>query len=307
MVTDLDASDLERLNTEFGRAGAVRFIQSELGGAVVELVTPQAVATVALHGAHVLSFEPRGAKPVLWMSPAAVIAEGKGIRGGIPVCWPWFAAHPTDVSKPDHGFVRKAGWRVAQTSADASRAGVELIFTDLDAFTHLWPYKCELTVRVTLTDVLQVDVTTVNLGDTAFTLTGALHTYFAISEISETSVHGLEQVTYLDKLQDFARETQDGAIAFPGEVDRIYEDTTGDVTIRDAGNGRIIRVAKQGSRSTVVWNPWVEKSARLGDMPPGTYRGMVCVETTNAGGDVVTLEPRAVHRLSAIISVEPLT
>lgn len=300
------ASDLEKLNATFGRPGSVSFIDHKLGGIAAELVTEKSSAQVALHGAHVLSFTPQGAKDVLWMSPEARIAEGQGIRGGIPVCWPWFATHATDPSKPDHGFVRKRPWRVARTEASAGRAVIELAHGTKEGDEALWPGRAELTLTVSLTDRLQVDLTTRNIGAEAFELTQALHTYFAVGEIAQTVVDGLDGRAYLDKLQANKRLKQSGGITFDGEVDRIYLDTVDDVTIEDQGNKRAIRVAKSGSRSTVVWNPAVEKSLRLSHMPPGAYRGMVCVETTNAGGDVITLQPRDEHRLSTILSVEPL-
>lgn len=298
-------TDRSRLNETFGKSEAVTFFDSNLGGLAVELKTPQAIATVALHGAHVLDFRPKDAKEVLWMSPSARIAEGQGIRGGIPVCWPWFAAHATDPSKPDHGFVRKTSWEVVRTW-HSGETGIELMFPFTEQVTSLWSGRADLRVNVSLTDKLTVELVTTNAGPEPIALTQALHTYFAVAEISQTSVHGLEDVAYLDKLQDYRRLRQQGPIRFAGEVDRIYESTQDDVVIADPGNARNIRVAKAGSHSTVVWNPWIEKSARLSDMPPDSYRGMVCVETTNAGGDVVTLAPRNTHRLATTISVEPL-
>ena len=183
---------------------------------------------------------------------------------------------------------------------------MELTFDFAPEHAALWLGEADLRLVVSLTDKLQVDLTTQNTGVAGFDLTEALHTYFAIGSIAEIAVRGLEGGTYQDKLQDYAVQSQQGAITFPGEVDRIYEDTAADVLIDDRGNARRIRVAKAGSTSTVVWNPWIEKSKRLSGMTDDGYLGMVCVETTNAGGDVVTLEPRATHRLSTILSVEPL-
>lgn len=299
-------SDAEQLNATCGRPGAVSFADHALGGIVAQLVTEHASAIVAIHGAHVLSFHPRDAGEVLWMSPTARISPGQGIRGGIPVCWPWFATHATDPCKPDHGFVRKTPWRVAGTAHHAGVAQLELAFTTGAEHAALWPGSAQLQLKVSLSDRLRVDLTTRNTGGASFELTEALHAYFAICNIADTLVHGLEGHCYRDKLQDYAVVEQHGAITFAGEVDRIYEDTQGDVVIEDRGNARRIRVAKEGSASTVVWNPWIEKSKALSDMPPQGYLGMVCVETTNAGGDVVTLKPHDTHRLTTVLSVETL-
>lgn len=299
-------ADIERLNADHGRPGAVSFAAHPLGGVAAHLVTPEASATVALHGAHVLSFKPKQGAEVLWMSPEARIAEGHGIRGGVPICWPWFATHATDPEKPDHGFVRKVPWRVVRTIDDSGAAGIELAFATGAQHRSLWPGEADLRVVVTLRDRLRVDVITRNTGADAFELTQALHTYFAVGNIADIEVTGLHGATYQDKLRNYDRLQQDGAITFAGEVDRIYENTTADVMIVDPDNARRIRIAKEGSASTVVWNPWVEKSKTVSDMPPEAFRTMVCVETTNAGGDVVRLEPSQQHRLSAILSVEPI-
>lgn len=300
-------SDLKSLNDAFGRDGAVTFVDHELGGIAARLSSGRAEAHVALHGAHVLSFVPAGGRDVLWMSPEARIADDRGIRGGIPVCWPWFAAHATDPAKPDHGFVRKRPWRVSRVAAGEGRVEIEFANITRPADEHLWDGQADLSLTVTLTDRLTLDLTTRNTGAKPLALTQALHSYFSVGAIAETEVAGLEGVSYLDKLQDFARVAQSGVIRFAGEVDRIYEDTEGEVAILDRRNARVIRIAKSGSRSTVVWNPAVEKSLRLSDMTPDGYLGMVCVETTNAGGDVITLKPREEHRLSMTVGVEPLT
>jgi D-hexose-6-phosphate mutarotase len=299
-------SDVEQLNVSYGRPGAVSFAEHGLGGPAAHLVTADASAIVAIHGAHVLSFLPKQGGEVLWMSPEARIAPGQGIRGGIPVCWPWFAAHETDASKPDHGFVRKAPWRVVRTAAENGAAEIELTFAAMDEYAALWSGKAQLKLAVSLSDKLRVELTTQNLDASNIELTEALHTYFAIGNIADITVRGLAGRSYRDKLQNYAVIEQKGAITFAGEVDRIYQETTDDVVIEDPGNSRKIRVAKAGSTSTVVWNPWIEKSKRLSDMPAQGYLGMVCVETTNAGGDVVTLKPRDTHRLTTVLSVEPL-
>lgn len=300
------ASDAEHLNAAFGKPGAVSFAEHALGGVAATLITPQASAVVASHGAHVLSFAPRDGAEVLWMSPAARIADGQGIRGGIPVCWPWFAQHPDGPAKPDHGFVRKVPWRVVSSHAGHDGAAITLTIATDDRSRQLWPGSADVSLTVTLSDRLRVDLDTRNTGVASFVLTEALHSYFAVGTIADAAVRGLDGRVYLDKLQDYARQRQSGDITFAGEVDRIYEDTADDVIIVDGGNARRIRIAKEGSTSTVVWNPWIEKSKRLSDMPPQGYLGMVCVETTNAGGDVITLNPGESHRLTTILSVEPL-
>lgn len=300
------ASDAAHLNATFGIPGVASFAKHTLGGVVAQLSTRHASALVAIHGAHVLSFRPNAGPDVLWMSSEAGISPGRGIRGGIPVCWPWFATHASDPSKPDHGFVRKSPWRVVSTTSANATAQIEFAFATGPEHAGLWEGQADLRVLVSLSDKLRVDLTTLNTGEAPFALTQALHTYFAVSNIAGVAIRGLDGRSYQDKLQDYAIVAQRGPITFSGEVDRIYQGTTDDVVIDDPGNHRGIRIAKDGSTSTVVWNPWIEKSQRLSDMPPGGYLGMVCVETTNAGGDVVTLKPRDTHRLTTVLSVESL-
>ena len=153
--------------------------------------------------------------------------------------------------------------------------------------------------------MLTVELITENTGNTAFEIGEALHTYFTISDVDNVRITGLEGCAYLDKVEEFRRKIQAGAITIVSEVDRVYVDTEADCLIEDRGFKRRIRVAKSGSRSTVVWNPWIEKSAKMGDFGSDTgYRGMVCVESANAAGNVVTVAPGATHSLCVVYSTE---
>ncbi len=299
-------TELDRLNEAFAKRGSIDFVQHRLGGTAARLATGGASCEVMLHGAHVVSYRPANSGEVMWLSPDAKCEPGRGIRGGVPVCWPWFATHATDPSKPDHGFVRKTPWLVYETSASPNTCSVTLGFETTPEHAKLWHGKASLSLTVQLSDHLRIDLETINTGNEPFDLSQALHTYFAISDIEAIAVAGLDGADYLDKLQDNARCKQTGKISISAEIDRIYQNVTAPAVIEDAGAKRKIRIANEGSSSCVVWNPWVEKSTRLTDMPPGAYRTMVCVETTNAGGDVITLNPRDSHRLSALIGVEPI-
>jgi D-hexose-6-phosphate mutarotase len=277
--------------------GRVDIEQSPLGGPVARLTSGRFQALVALHGAQVLNWTCDG-RGLLWLSPIARIRDGKGIRGGIPVCWPWFADHPTDPTKPAHGFVRHRAWPIAGTRATADSASISLVTTTTEADRQLWPHQAEVRVTVALGETLAVALETHNTGASPFPLTQALHTYFRIGDISDVAVSGLEGRTYLDKLDGFARKTQSGAITVTGEVDRIYLGNTSPITLHDRGSDHRILIEGTGSRSAVVWNPWTAKTARLGDMgSPEAFRQMICVETANAGDDIVTLAPGQTHTL----------
>ena len=292
---------IDFLNQHFGLNGALHFVDSGAGLPVADIQTPHASARVALQGAQVLAWQPAGQQPVLWVSKATVYEPGKGVRGGVPVCWPWFGARE---GLPAHGFVRTRLWTVRETAQDAAGQVVLRLGMVDDASTRaLWGFAFDLELVVTVGQTLCMALVTRNTGTAAFTLTDALHTYFQVGDIAQTAVQGLDGCTYLDKLQDFAPARQTGALDFTGETDRIYVNTRADCLIEDKAWGRRIRVAKQGSASTVAWNPWSEREKAFADMAAGEHREMLCVETCNAGPDQVTLAPGQSHTLSAFISM----
>jgi glucose-6-phosphate 1-epimerase len=295
-------STLDALNTSFAIANALHFSEDKPGLPVAIIHTPLANASVALHGAHVLSWQPAGQKPVLWVSKAAIFEAGKPVRGGVPVCWPWFGAIP---GKPMHGFVRTLMWQVRGAELDASGNVVLRLGTRDDASTRaVWNHAFDLELVVTVGTTLTLALITRNTGDVPMTINQALHTYFCTDDITQTVVQGLNGDSYLDKVQNFAVCQQNGDVRFTGEVDRIYTETTADSVINDVTGGRTIRIAKQGSATTVVWNPWAEKEKGMVDMAEGEYQQMLCVETCNAGPDAVTVAAGETRALVARISVE---
>ncbi|MFZ5576267.1 MAG: dihydroxy-acid dehydratase [Pseudomonadota bacterium] len=269
-------------------------------------------ATICLQGAHLVSFRPKSQQaPVVWVSDAAKFAPGKSIRGGVPVCWPWFGPHPSEPGFPAHGFARTVDWTVvgSRKRSDA-RTELTLQLVENEQTRAQWPHATRLTLTVIVGERLEVQLSTTNTGEAPVTIGEALHTYFHISDIGAVKVEGLDACAYYDKVDAFARKTQQGAITFDGEVDRVYIDTPADCVIVDPGLGRRIRIAKTGSQSTVVWTPWAEKADKMGDLGKGKsgagWREMVCVESGNAMDNVVTVAPGATHTLAVTYSVEPL-
>lgn len=292
---------LNALNSRFALADTLKFADSGADLPVAEIHTPHASARVALQGAQVLAWQPTGQQPVIWVSKAAVYEPGKGVRGGVPVCWPWFGARD---GLPAHGFVRTRVWDVRETAQDAAGQVVLRLGTRDDASTRaLWDFAFDLELVVTVGQTLRMALVTRNTGTTPFTITDALHTYFGVGDIAQTTVLGLDGCAYLDKVQNFAQLKQTGGVEFTGETDRIYTDTTADCLIDDKAWGRRIRVAKQGSTSTVVWNPWSERAKAFADMAAGEFKDMLCVETCNAGPDQVEVAPGNTHTLIAMISL----
>ena len=296
---------LDTLNAQFMLTDRLRFESGPRGLPVVVMQSTRATATVALHGGHVLSFQPNGFEPVLWMSDHSVFQSGKAIRGGIPVCWPWFGPHPSETDKPNHGFARTSNWSIFSTRViNDDDVQLRLLLTD-DAQTRaLWPHAFELELCITLSERLRLDLHVRNTGQASFTWTGALHTYFPVSHINTISVHGLDGCQYIDQLTGDPQKIQHGPIQFTEETDNIYVDTDATCILDDAGSNRRVIIEKSGSQSTVVWNPWIKKAARMSDFGDDEYLGMVCIETANAAQNRVSVPAGQTHVMSATIRAE---
>lgn len=270
----------------------------------LSLANPHASARIYLHGGQVAQWRPAGHSEVLWLSARSLYQPGKPIRGGIPLCFPWFGGHPQRSDLPAHGFARITPWTVAQTSDlpdGSSRVRLSLV-ADSETLAA-WPhdFSAELTISVGAT--LEVELAVTNRGPLPAPCEMALHTYFTVGDIRHTTVEGLSGCTFIDKPDQGTRKVQDGAIAFNGETDRVYLGSEATAVIRDPLLGRRISVAKRGSRSTVVWTPWIAKAAKMADFGDHEWPGMLCVETANVADDRLTLAPGATQRMATVISV----
>lgn len=268
------------------------------GFPVLDIAHPRCSGSVALLGAHVMEWTPAGHKPVLFMSDEAVFEEGQPIRGGIPVCWPWFGGRE---GLPGHGFARLRFWELVR--AEDSAGGVELAFRLQGKGDLGWPHPFELILTVHLGETLEVGLEMKHLGESTVEITAALHTYLGVGAIEQTRVVGLADMPYLDSLDDHQKKVQEGAVIFDREVDRVYL-ADGAVRVVDPVWHRTLDLDKSGSRATVVWNPWIEKSKRLADLPDEAYHGFLCIEAANAGEDVVRLEPHGTHTLRQVVHIK---
>jgi glucose-6-phosphate 1-epimerase len=293
----------QALNSRFAIPGVV-FAEGPGELTIVEVGNPHARARVALQGAHLLDWTPRGEEPVIWLSEAARFAPGVAVRGGIPICWPWFGPHPTDPAQAAHGFARTASWQVVAVERLADER-TRLTFRLPDGQGGpAGPHELELLYMVTVGRSLELDLVTRNAGEAPVTIGQALHTYFRVSDAAEVAVYGLEGCRYLDKLKG-GEGVQDRRLIPAGPLDRVYLGAVRDCVIEDPGLARAIRVNKRNSHATVVWNPGLPGPA-LGDYGESGSRHMLCVETANAADDVVRLEPHAVHLLFTRYSVGPI-
>lgn len=275
----------------------------------VRIRHPLLEATVVLQGAHLVQFAPAGEDNWLWMSPLARFEEGVAIRGGVPVCWPWFgdpAYNPSPVkalvdTDKAHGFARTALWSLDQLEELEEAVSLTL---SLDAVGSpgVYPWQGQAHASLTLNfspEGLTLALTTRNAGTDPFAITQALHTYLPTEQVSATRIRGLEGAHYLDTLDDWKPRLQEGVVTFDGETDRIYQ-AAPEMHIHSPD--RTWRLTSSGSASTVVWNPGPEKAARLSDFPDDAWTGMLCVESANAADDYRELQPGASHTLSATLT-----
>ena len=264
---------IDELNQKFSTNKTVRFSEKVSGFPVLEVSNPMAHASISLYGAQLLSFQPLTQdKPVIWMSDRAIFKEGKAIRGGVPVCWPWFGEHEKNNELPAHGFARTSLWEVKSIKSLAhDETQIELQMPcgqQCVEYQHQSSgFQFILSLRITVGNSLTLELKTTNTGSQLISLTEALHTYFNISTIDKISVLGLESVNFLDKLQSMKSYEQVGEITLSQETDRVYQHTASTIVLLDEGFNRKITISKKGSQSTVIWNPWREKSLAMSDMP----------------------------------------
>jgi D-hexose-6-phosphate mutarotase len=290
----------QQLNQQFGIAGQLSFRDDASGLVVAEFNNAQATASLCLQGAHLISWQPKSqAKPVVWVSRDAKMAAGKSIRGGAPVCWPWFGAHATEASFPGHGYARTVPWQVLESGTEPNGATrLTLRLVESDKTRAQWNHDCNVDLTVIIGDTLRMEMTTENTGAVDFVIGEALHTYLQISDIGSVSVTGLDGCEYWDKVGGSNLRKQAGAITFSGETDRVYINTAAQCVIEDDKLMRRIYIKKSGSHSTVVWTPWVEKADKMGDMgQPDGWREMVCVESVNALDNAVKVAAGSQHTM----------
>ena len=299
---------LPTLNQQFGIEAQLSFVDGPGGLPVADIRNAHAHAAISLYGGHVLSYQPHGQAPVLWSSKQSFYEVGKPIRGGVPICWPWFGPHPTDTDKPSHGFARTSIWSVLETATVASDATyIRLGLRDTEETHMLWPYAFALEIAITVGASLEIDLCIRNTGNADFSYGGALHSYFTISAVSNITIHGLEATTYVDQVDSKQRKVQHGPITISSEIDNVYLGTEATCRIDDTGLQRSIHVVKTGSQSTIVWNPWSAKAQRMRDFGDQEYTEMVCVETGNAYDDTVVVPAAQEHHLGTTIKIVSLS
>jgi glucose-6-phosphate 1-epimerase len=271
----------------------------------VRVESAGAEAHIYLQGATVTHFQPHSAAPVLFLSNRATWAAGRAIRGGVPLIFPWFGAHATNPKAPMHGFARTRAWRLLGSQVIDGAVVVELALDDDEASrASAWPDAFQLRYRVSVGDTLGLALEVINTSPRAFQFEAALHTYLAVGDVRAVAITGLENATYIDKVDGMTRKRQGAEpLRLTGETDRVFVGTRSRCVVEDRVLSRRLTVDKSGSATTVVWNPWSAKAAGLADLEPDDWRRMVCVETANAADDAVTLAAGQRHVMAATIRV----
>lgn len=286
-----------------GTPGKVTFMDGRGELPMLEISTRWSTAEIYLHGAHVTHFKKQDEPPLLFLSQCSRFAEKEPIRGGIPIIFPWFGPRE---GMGQHGFARVKTWELKEfVPAPDGSVSVRFGLPECPEASGFPAFSAEYTVSVN--ESLTLDLVVVNKSkDDVFTFENCLHTYFEVSDVGAVSISGLKGASYLDKTADFAQKTEsEDAIRISSELDRIYLNTTAPVEILDRKLGRTIRVEKNGSISTVVWNPWVGKAQQMPDFGNEEYERMVCVESGNVASNSIKLPPGEISKLSVTLSTRP--
>ena len=295
---------IAELDRQFEIPGTARIVAGNGGLPKVRITCPKAEGEMYLHGAHVTSWKPAGRGDVLFVSSQSHWEDGRAIRGGVPICFPWFGDKPDDPKAPAHGFVRTKAWQLDSIVKEGDAVTVSM-FTEANNDTkQWWPAQFRLVHRATFGPALTLELVVTNTGTTLLRFEEALHTYHRVADIQKARVEGLDAVHYLDKTDSNRNKLQHGEIVIVSETDRVYLNTSDAVRLEDPVLHRRTSLTKENSGTTVVWNPWVNKAHSLKDFGDDEWRQMVCIETSNVSDFAVDLAPGDQHTMKAVIKVD---
>lgn len=236
--------------------------------------TPLCSAVISLQGAHLLEFKTTRGDPLLWLSPSCNFTPGTALRGGVPLCLPWFGVNQADPAKPKHGFARNRYWEFsgARQQTDGT---VELEFLFQSDANNLFAYDFSAEVRMTLGNSAKIELTVNNTDTEDFDCSWALHNYHRVSSLTDVRVEGLAERNYFDNFENYAEKYQSGAVDFPGPVDRVYPAIEHPVVIKGSPS---IEITHHNCPSVVVWNPGADAAAKIADIGAGNEQFYICVE-----------------------------
>jgi glucose-6-phosphate 1-epimerase len=315
------AKTIQDLYARFGRLEGVTIeCQKEL--VAIGVTNSVASAEIFLQGAQISRFKRKQQSPILFLSSHCSYKQGQPLRGGIPICWPWFGQLKKNDEKitdqykdadldamPTHGCVRDISWQVNSIETPSHDITVVEFSLDLNpkrtdesgnVSKTFWPFLAQLRYRVEVGEQLTATLTVSNQDSQEFSYSAALHSYFSVNHINNVIISGFSKTTYVDAVDAWKEKKQVDDIAFNKEVDRIYKSAPTAIVLSD--RNRIVEIASEGSKSTVVWNPWIEKSRQLPQFADDEYQSMVCIETANVLDDIISLNPGETHSLALTIA-----
>ena len=299
-------SEVAESFSQFEIAGIAEIGEGNGGLPKVRITSPEASGEIYLHGAHITSWRPSGAEEVLFLSAQSRWEHGHAIRGGVPICFPWFGAKADDPTAPAHGFVRTKAWRLESISQAGGAVTVSM-FTESDESTRRWwPADFRVVYRATFGPELGLELQMFNTGKTMLRFEEALHAYHRVGNIQEARLRGLDGIQYFDKTDSNRKKMQYGEIAITSETDRVYLNTADPVELDDPLLHRATHVVKENSQTTVVWNPWAQKARAMSDLGNDEWTQMVCIETSNVADFAVNLTPGQQHTMKALVRVTNL-
>jgi glucose-6-phosphate 1-epimerase len=294
------------LDQRFRIPGTVVVTEGSGGLTTVRINTEQCSGEVYLLGGQVTRWKPAGAEEVLWLSQHSLFQVGKAIRGGVPICFPWFGAKADDPKAPSHGFVRNREWQLESVKAHGGAVSVSLLTCSDPSTTPFWSADFELRLLATFGAQLTLELQLTNTGSQPVRAEEALHAYFTVADPRQISISGLESTDYIDKTEGNALKTQSGETKITSETDRVYLNTLHEVEILDPVLKRRITIKKENSLNSVVWNPWIEKAHSLSDFGDEEWKQMVCVEPSNVAKHAVLIPPGRQHTLRVAVSTARL-
>jgi glucose-6-phosphate 1-epimerase len=302
----MQATQTLELNQQFGMPGIAQIVEGNGGLPKVRIKSSAVAGEIYLHGAHLTSWKPSGAEEVIFMSRQSQFEDGRPIRGGVPICFPWFGPNAGNPKAPAHGFARLRAWNLDSIKLNGEAVTVSMTLSSDDSTRQWWPADFRLTYRATFGHELTMELALENTGISPLRFEEALHTYYRIGDMSKARVTGLDGVRYLDKTDSGNEKIQHGDVVILSETDRVYLNTKDIVEIVDPVLRRRITVAKEHSLTTVVWNPWLAKAQAMADLGDTAWPNMVCVEVSNVNTFAVTVAPGTEHMMRAVTRVSAL-
>jgi glucose-6-phosphate 1-epimerase len=297
------ANQIDAWNERFAIPGIAQIAAGNGGLPMIQITSPMASAEIYLHGAQVTSWKPAGTEEMIFLSEQSRWEDGKAIRGGIPICFPWFRAKADDPKAPAHGLVRTREWKLDAITQEQDSVVVTLATESDEQTRSLWPHEFRIVHRIVVGTELKLELTVTNTGDGPFHFEEALHTYYRVGDVEKLRIVGLDGVAFLDNRDGNSLKLQAGDLILTQATDNAYLHTQDPAEVVDPVLGRRLRLEKRNSLTTVAWNPWQDGAAALADLGDDEWKQFVCVEASNILDGGITLAAGAEHTMAATIRV----